>query len=103
MTDKEMFIKVMENTIQTWKSFEKLEDALGGVVIENGLKDSFSFSETICAYLLFRDLYVPDSFYETFWDFIYDGEVEYKSVNGKWHIISTPLQFYNMWKGNYDE
>ena len=102
MTDKEMFVKVMDNTIQTWKSFEKLEDALGGIVIENDLKASFSFSETICAYLLFKNKPIPEVFYEDYWDFIYDGEVSWRQY-GKWFTASTPLQFYDFWKGICDE
>ena len=34
MTDKEMFVKVMDKAIQTWKSFEKLENVLCGIVID---------------------------------------------------------------------
>ena len=102
MTDKEMFVKVMDKAIQTWKSFEKLENVLGGIVIEGDLKASFSFSETICAYLLFKNKPTPEEFYEDFWDFIYDGEVAWRRY-GKWVTISTPLQFYEHWKEIRDE
>lgn len=102
MTDKEMFVKVMDKAIQTWKSFEKLENALGDIVIESDLKASFSFSETICAYLLFKNKPTPEVFYEDFWDFIYDGEVCWRQY-GKWFTISTPLQFYEHWKEICDE
>ena len=68
MTNKELFIKVIECARKEAIALNEFERALGDIVVENDLTACFSFCDEICGSLLFgKD--IPDCFYDYFWDF----------------------------------
>lgn len=96
MTNKELFIKVVERARKEAIALDKLEHALGNIVIENDLEICFSFCDEICGFLLFGED-VPDYFYDDFWDFINNGATNY-IVDGSYRLIATAEGFWNFWK-----
>lgn len=97
MTNKELFIKVVERARKEAIALNKLEHALGNIVIENDLEACFSFCDEICGFLLFgKD--ILDCFYDDFWDFINNGATKYV-VDGSYRLITTAEGVWDFWQG----
>ena len=102
MTNKELFIKVIERARKEKIALNELERALncalGYVEIKNDdLTACFSFCDKICSFLLFGRKNVPDYFYDVFWAFIRNGSTNYVS-NGSYRLIATAEDFWNFWE-----
>lgn len=92
MTNKELFIKVVERARKEAIALNSLEHALGNIVIENDLEACFSFCDELCGFLLFGEN-IPDYFYDDFWDFINNG-----ATNGSYRLITTAEGLWDFWK-----
>ena len=93
MTNKELFIKVIERARKEAIALNEFERALGDIVVENDLTACFSFCDEICGSLLFEKD-IPDYFYEYFWAFINNGSISY----GSYRLIATAEEFWDFWK-----
>lgn len=96
MTNKELFIKVIERARKEAIALNEFERALGDIVVENDLTACFSFCDEICGSLLFEKD-IPDYFYEDFWAFINNGSKSYV-VDGSYRLIATAEAFWDFWK-----
>ena len=96
MTNKELFIKVIERARKEAIALNEFERALGDIVVENDLTACFSFCDEICGSLLFGED-IPDYFYEYFWAFINNGFISYV-VDGSYRLIATAEEFWDFWK-----
>lgn len=96
MTNKELFIKVIERARKEAIALNEFERALGDIVVENDLTACFSFCDEICGSLLFEKD-IPDYFYEDFWAFINNGSISYV-VDGSYRLIATAEEFWDFWK-----
>lgn len=96
MTNKELFIKVIERARKEAIALNEFERALGDIVVENDLTACFSFCDEICGSLLFEKD-IPDDFYEDFWAFINNGSISYV-VDGSYWLIATAEEFWDFWK-----
>lgn len=96
MTNKELFIKVIERARKEAIALNEFEHALGDIVVENDLTACFSFCDEICGSLLFEKD-TPNYFYEDFWAFINNGSISYV-IDGSYRLIATAEEFWDFWK-----
>lgn len=96
MTNKELFIKVIERARKEAIALNEFERTLGDIVVENDLTACFSFCDEICGSLLFEKD-IPDCFYEDFWAFVNNGSISYV-VDGSYRLIATAEEFWDFWK-----
>lgn len=96
MTNKELFINVIERARKEAIALNEFERALGNIVIENDLTACFSFCDKICGSLLFEKEDIPDCFYEDFWTFINNGSISY-TVGVSYRLIVTAEDFWDFW------
>lgn len=97
MTNKELFIKVIERARKEAIALNKLEHALDCNLIEDDdLTDCFFFCDEICGFLLFGED-ISNYFYDDFWDFVNNGFIEYM-LNGSYRLITTAEEFWDFWK-----
>ena len=96
MTNKDLFIKVIERARKEAIALNEFERALGNIVVKNDLTACFSFCDEICGSLLFGEE-VPDWFYDDFWDFVNNGSISY-TVGASYRLIATAEDFWNFWE-----
>ena len=96
MTNKELFIKVIERARKEAIALNEFEHALGDIVVENDLTACFSFCDEICGSLLFEKD-IPNYFYEDFWAFVNNGSISYV-IDGSYRLIATAEEFWDFWK-----
>ena len=96
MTNKELFIKVIERARKEAIALNEFERALGDSGVENHLTACFSFCDEICGSLPFEKD-PPNYFYEEFWAFINNGSISYV-VDGSYRLIATAEEFWDFWK-----